>query len=193
MGGAPVSAALPGVWRPAAVVLAVGMLSACSSGATGQSSAGPTTPATASTAAGPAAAAQSTTDPSATAVVPESPSAVPPPRTTAQPVVTDTPRPQSTDVVLSFVGWNTTTSAVEAGGYLSPVVESGGTCTLALTKGARTVTAAAPAQADASTTSCGNLAVPRAKLTPGTWTAVLRYASKTTTGSSNPTPVAVPQ
>ena len=95
--------------------------------------------------------------------------------------------------MLSFVGWDPATAAVQAGGYLSPLVESGGTCTLELTKGARTVTAIAPAQADASTTSCGDLAVPRAKLTAGTWTAVLRYASKTTTGSSDPTPVAVPQ
>ena len=82
---------------------------------------------------------------------------------------------------------------MEAGGYLSPVVETGGTCTLALTKDGRTVTATSPAQADASTTSCGNLAVPRAKLRPGSWTAVLRYASKTTTGSSDPSPVVVPQ
>jgi len=35
--------------------------------------------------------------------------------------------------------------------------------------------------------------VPRSHLAPGTWTAVLHYASKTTTGKSDPMPVAVPQ
>ncbi|MGZ4507533.1 MAG: hypothetical protein ACXVX0_09790 [Blastococcus sp.] len=121
------------------------------------------------------------------------PSPSPSPSPSDATVATDSPRPQTTEVVLSFVGWSTKDSAVEAGGYLSPVVETGGTCTLALTKDGQTVTATSPAQADASTTSCGNLAVPRAKLHPGSWTAVLRYASTTTTGSSDPSPVVVPQ
>jgi hypothetical protein len=175
----------------AGVVLAVGLVSACSLGSTGHPSAATTVPAAGSTVPVPAA-----TTPAGTtaAAVAETPSAAPPPVVATLPsVATDSPRPQKTDVVLSFVGWNTTTAAVEAGGYLSPVVEAGGTCTLALTKGSRTVTAVAPAQADASTTSCGNLAVPRTRLTAGTWTAVLRYSSRTTTGTSDPAPVAVPQ
>jgi hypothetical protein len=190
----------PVAWRLAGVVLAVGMLSACSSGAggsvagsssvlsPGSPSEGTTGLAPGSTAADTTAAAEGTTAPAA-----ESPIAAPPPLPTGKPVVTDTPRPTTTDVVLSYAGWDEKTSAVEAAGYLSPVVESGGVCTLQLTKDSRTVTAAAPAQADASTTSCGDLAVPRAKLTPGAWTAVLRYASKATTGSSDPTSVAVPR
>jgi hypothetical protein len=172
----------------ACVVLTVGLLSACSLGAGVPSSAGTTVPAAGSTTAAPETAAGTT----AAAVV-ESPSAAPAPLPTLGSVATDRPAPRTTDVVLSFVGWNTTTAAVEAGGYLSPVVESGGTCTLALTKGSRTVTAVAPALADATTTSCGDLAVPRAQLTPGGWTAVLRYASKTTTGTSDAMRVAVPQ
>lgn len=176
----------------AGVILAAGLLSACSPGASQPSSAGTSSSA-------PSAAADTPADTpaggaeSTTATVTDSPVVAPSPLPSDATVATDSPRPQSTEVVLSFLGWNTKDSAVEAGGYLSPVVETGGTCTLALTKDGQTVTATSPAQADASTTSCGNLVVPRAKLRPGSWTAVLRYASKTTTGSSDPSPVVVPQ
>jgi hypothetical protein len=95
--------------------------------------------------------------------------------------------------VLSFIGWDPKTAAVKAGGYLSPLVESGGTCTLELTKAGRTVTESSRAEPDASTTACGNLAIPRAKLTPGSWGAVLRYTSPKATGTSAATTVEVPQ
>ena len=178
--------------RLTGVLLAAGLLAACSIGADKPSSAGTTVPPVAGT---PASVPATTTAAEPTpAPVAETSSAAPSPRAPTPTVVaTDSPRPQATDVVLSFVGWDTKTAAVEAGGYLSPVVESGGTCTLQLTMGSRTVTADAPAQADASTTSCGNLAVPRSRLTPGTWTAVLRYASTTSTGTSDPATVAVPR
>lgn len=179
--------------RLAGFLLAAGLLAACSSGAAEPSSAGTTVPAAGSTAAVPATSSETPAETPTTAPAAATPSAVPVPLPTRTPVATDPPRPRTTDVVLSFVGWDTKTAAVEAGGYLSPVVESGGTCTLELTKGSRTVTAVAPAQADASTTSCGNLAVPRAQLTPGSWSAVLRYSSTTTTGTSDPATVAVPQ
>jgi len=184
--------------RLAGGVLAVGLLSACSLGTTTNSFARTTVPGAGTSAPAPATAsgttaagttAAGTTAPAAV----ESPSAVPVPLAPRQSVATDPPAPRATDVVLSFLGWNPTTAAVEAGGYLSPVVESGGTCTLALTQGSRTVTAVTPALADATTTSCGDLAVPRAKLTPGEWSAVLRYASKTTAGTSDPMSVTVPQ
>lgn len=173
-------------------VLAVTLLSACTSfGLAGHASSGTTTPA-ASASAGPETPAETAAE-TAPAVVTENPTSAPTPLPVGAPVATDTPPSRRTDVVLSFAGFDKATASVEAGGYLSPVVESGGTCTLALTQGSRTVTAEAPARADASTTSCGGLAVPRAHLAPGTWTAVLLYASKTTTGKSDPMPVAVPQ
>ena len=173
----------------AGVILAAGLLSACSFGGSQPSSAGTSSSAPSAAAAGTTAGGAESTP----AAVTDSAVVAPSPLPSDATVATDSPRPQSTEVVLSFLGWNTKDSAVEAGGYLSPVVETGGTCTLALTKDGQTVTATSPAQADASTTSCGNLAVPRAKLRPGSWTAVLRYASKTTTGSSDPSPVVVPQ
>jgi hypothetical protein len=111
----------------------------------------------------------------------------------AETPVTDQPRTRTTDVQLTVVGWNASTSAVEAGGYVSPVVQSGGTCTLVLTQGAHRVTASGPGMPDATTTDCGNLSVPRSSLIPGTWTAVLHYSSATTAGTSRPSAVVVPR
>lgn len=105
--------------------------------------------------------------------------------------VTDAPRPSTTDVVLSFAAWDESTGAVEASGYVSPVVENGGTCTLELEFDGRSVSASAPAEADATTTTCGSLRVASEELAPGRWTAVLRYDSATTAGTSEPVTVEV--
>jgi hypothetical protein len=109
------------------------------------------------------------------------------------PAVTDAPRPTATDVVLSFAAWNESTGAVEASGYVSPVVENGGTCTLDLELDGRTVSVSAAAEADATTTTCGSLRAEPEQLAPGTWTAVLRYESATTAGTSEPLTVQVGQ
>jgi hypothetical protein len=105
--------------------------------------------------------------------------------------VTDAPRPSTTDVVLSFAAWDESTGAVEASGYVSPVIENGGTCTLELEFEGRSVSASAPAEADATTTTCGSLRVASEELAPGRWTAVLRYDSATTAGTSEPVTVEV--
>ncbi|MCW2678410.1 MAG: hypothetical protein JWR70_3450 [Modestobacter sp.] len=110
----------------------------------------------------------------------------------AEPVATDPARPTATDVVLSYAAWDPGAGAVLAGGYLSPVIEDGGTCTLVLTKGRVTVTATSVGMADATTTACGDLRVPRSALSAGTWRAVLRYASSAADGESSSLSVAVP-
>jgi hypothetical protein len=106
--------------------------------------------------------------------------------------VTDPPRPSATDVVLSFVGWDEASGSVQAGGYVSPIVEDGGTCTLELTRDDRVVTGAGPGAADATTTICGGLSVPGAELSAGEWTVVLRYESSGTSGTSEARTVEVP-
>lgn len=111
---------------------------------------------------------------------------------TDEPVATDGPRPTSAEVVLSTVAWNDETAAVEAAGYLSPVVEDGGTCTLELTRGDETRTVEVPGLSDATTTMCAGLAVAGDQLQPGEWEAVLRYRSEGTKGSSGPQRVEVP-
>lgn len=107
------------------------------------------------------------------------------------PVATDGPRPDDTDVVLSYVVWDEAAGAVVAGGYVSPVVEDGGTCTLELTRDGESASATADAAADASTTSCGELRVTGDELEPGEWSAVLGYESDTASGTSEPLDVQV--
>ena len=96
------------------------------------------------------------------------------------------------DVFLSVVEWNATSSAVEAGGYVSGVLEMEGRCTLTLTARGTTRTATSAAEPDATTMSCGSLSVPGSDLSPGTWTAVLTYESGTARGGSAPFEVDVP-
>jgi hypothetical protein len=107
------------------------------------------------------------------------------------PVATDGPRSATTDVVLSYLVWDGAAAAVTAGGYVSPLIEDGGTCTLALTRHGSSVSATSDAAADASTTSCGELQVPGDELEPGEWSAVLSYESDTATGTSEPLDVQV--
>jgi hypothetical protein len=95
-------------------------------------------------------------------------------------------------VFLTFADWNAQSGAVEVSSYVQEVVENGGTCTLTLTQGADSVTASSAAQADASSTTCGDLVVARAKLAPGTWRAVVTYRSDKTRGTSDPAEVTVP-
>ena len=108
------------------------------------------------------------------------------------PAATDAPRPAVTDVVLARAGVDAATGAVRGAGHVSPVVESGGTCTLELRRGGRTLSASGPAEPDATTTVCGGLAVPVADLEPGEWEAVLVYRSASTSGESEPLVVRVP-
>jgi hypothetical protein len=108
------------------------------------------------------------------------------------PAATDAPRPGTTDVVLARAGFDAETRTVRAAGYVSPVVESGGTCTLELRGDGRTVTVTGPGEPDATTTVCGGLAVPADEIAPGEWQAVLRYRSGSTAGESEPIDVRVP-
>lgn len=108
--------------------------------------------------------------------------------TSGQTVATDTPvivTSSTVPVVVTHSGWNASLKKVMVGGYVSGVIESGGTCTLTLTRAGVHVTTSGPARPDAATTACGGLTVPGSSLTPGTWKAVLSYASKASTGTSS--------
>jgi len=94
-------------------------------------------------------------------------------------------------VLITWSGWDDALGGVEVGGY-ADLVESGGTCTLTLTKGGVTASASRPASADVSTTSCGALSVPGSELSSGTWEAVLTYESPGAAGTSAPVEVEVP-
>jgi hypothetical protein len=103
------------------------------------------------------------------------------------------PAGSAAQVVLSYASFDPNSAAVVAAGYVTPVIEDGGTCTLSLTKAGATVTATSTGTADASTTACGNLRVSRSRLSAGTWRAVLRYSSPAASGISQNISVQVPQ
>jgi hypothetical protein len=97
------------------------------------------------------------------------------------------------DVVLSYSGWDDATSAVEVNAFVVGLVQDGGTCTLELTGSGDPVSVQAPAQADASTTTCGLLTTAGTVVDPGTWKAVVSYSSPMATGVSTATSVEVPR
>lgn len=94
-------------------------------------------------------------------------------------------------MTLTFSGWNTNSKSVGVSGFV-PVVEQDGTCTLELTKAGSTVAATSTAFPDAGSTSCGWLEVPGAKLSTGSWKAVLSYSSSTNHARSTGVEIEVP-
>jgi hypothetical protein len=110
-----------------------------------------------------------------------------------EPVTTDPPRPEGTSVAISDAYWDPAEAAVFAAGFVSPVIEDGGTCTLLASRDGNTVRATTEGVADATTTVCGGLVLPGDELRPGTWSVVLRYESGTASGESAAFEVEVPE
>ncbi len=101
---------------------------------------------------------------------------------------TTTPSLAPVDVVIATSGWRNGAAVVS--GYAT-VIEDGGTCTATLTRGDVQASASRPATPDAQTTSCGLIEVQDPALTPGTWTVVLAYTSRTSTGTSEPMSITI--
>jgi hypothetical protein len=93
---------------------------------------------------------------------------------------------------LTYFGWNADIGAVEAGGIVPAIVESGGRCTLTLTMGDAEAGATSEAVDNVTSTSCSEMVVPGDRLSPGTWQAVLAYESATASGDSAAVPIEVP-
>lgn len=83
-------------------------------------------------------------------------------------------------------------SVSETRGFVSGVVEEGGTCTLTLIKGSTKVTATSTAIDDVNKTTCGPISVDPSKLSSGEWDATLSYTSPTISGTSATTKLKVP-
>lgn len=98
----------------------------------------------------------------------------------------------SVSVATTYHGWDAAARAVVIGGFVGGVVESGGTCTLSLTRGDVSLQTQSPAEPDATTTTCGELVLADGALTAGTWQAVLSYASEGNAGASVPVTIEVP-
>jgi cytoskeletal protein RodZ len=81
--------------------------------------------------------------------------------------------------------WDAGSAGITANGAVNNVVENSGSCTLNATQGAVTRTASTQAIANATTTSCGELQIPRTELSTGDWTLTLSYSSASAAGQSS--------
>ena len=95
------------------------------------------------------------------------------------------------DVVVTYADWQGSSGVLEVAGFVAGVVEEGGTCQVTARSQGRTARAETVGIADATTTSCGTLVIPRADVSPGTWDIVLSYESPTSSGASASTSVSV--
>jgi hypothetical protein len=77
-------------------------------------------------------------------------------------------------------------ATLEAGGYVSDRVESGGRCTLTLTRGGTVLAGDSQAYPDSSTTACGSVRVSVPSRRGGDWEAVLSYESSSSRIDSAP-------
>jgi cytoskeletal protein RodZ len=75
---------------------------------------------------------------------------------------------------------------VNANGFISTMIEEGGTCTLSLTKGSEAVRTTNTALADAQSTVCGLMQISTSQLGSGEWTATISYSSDNYEGTSDP-------
>jgi hypothetical protein len=110
-------------------------------------------------------------------------------------VATDSPVPAdggNVGVVVTQAGWAASGQGVEVVGFVTGVVEDGGTCRVTLTRGDQSFSAEREGSADATTTACGSLEVGDARMDVGEWQAVLSYESDDSAGSSAPVAVLVP-
>lgn len=75
---------------------------------------------------------------------------------------------------------------VTASGSVDGVIENGGKCSFVFTGSGDPVTVDSTGTADSSNTSCGSVKAPTDSFTPGTWSVVLNYSSKSITVASVP-------
>ena len=128
---------------------------------------------------------------------PERTGGVPVPTAPPSEVATDSPAPTAeagAEVApqLTYYGWDAAAGGVEAGGIVMGLVESGGTCTLTLTKGSTVVDVSAEAVDNVTSTSCPAMTVAGDRLQSGTWLATLSYESGTSQGTGDAVEVQVP-
>jgi hypothetical protein len=93
---------------------------------------------------------------------------------------------------LTYFGWNADIGAVEAGGIVPAIVESGGRCTLTMSRAGAQVEVTSEAVDNVTSTSCSEMVVTADRLSPGAWRTVLTYRSDTAQGVSEPVDIEVP-
>jgi hypothetical protein len=74
---------------------------------------------------------------------------------------------------------------IRANGFISTMIEEGGTCTLTLSRGEQKVQTTTTSLADAQSTICGLMLVNKNDVSNGSWTATLSYSSDKYEGVSD--------
>jgi hypothetical protein len=87
-------------------------------------------------------------------------------------------------VLITYSAWDKASQTAQVSAIVQNVITDSGTCTLTLSLGATNVHVTKAAAADASTTECGTMAIPRVQLAAGKWTAVVSFNSPNHSGSS---------
>jgi hypothetical protein len=182
-------------WRATglgAAMVGLAVTAGCgSSSGTGGQGTGGTSAASSSRASSTTAASVSPSPAVGTYGAPANPSATDPTVIAHDPPVSRAPEAGASVFVTDAI-WNSGTKSVEIGSFVQGVVESGGTCTVTMTKDGKTASASGAAEEGATTTWCGVIAVPASQLSSGRWSAVVTYKSASTHGSSDPKQVTVP-
>lgn len=101
-----------------------------------------------------------------------------------QPPATTTDGRRVVTPVISYAGQYD--ASIEASAFVSGIIEEGGTCTLTLKNGSKTVTKTSAGATDAKTTRCTLFMFPTKELSAGTWTATVSYESVAAKGTSDP-------
>jgi len=74
--------------------------------------------------------------------------------------------------------------SIEAGAFVSGIIEEVGSCNYKFAKNSTAVTKTTAGFANATTTNCTNLSFNKSELSSGTWSLVVTYDSNAATGSS---------
>lgn len=110
----------------------------------------------------------------------------------ATPGDTSAPAQDTVQVLVTATGWNEQDGAVEVSAIVTGVVEDGGECVLVVSQGAVSAEARTTAVADASSTSCGLLAVADPSLVPGVAEITIRYLGSGGSAASTTSTVEIP-
>lgn len=101
----------------------------------------------------------------------------PPPENPDEDLAMDTFTISDAALQISYTGVDEAAGGVVVGAYVAGLIEDGGRCVLTLTLDGDTASAESTGIADASTTSCGQMLVPVAEVSAGTWSVEVTYAS----------------
>ncbi|HEX5797944.1 MAG TPA: hypothetical protein VFX79_01190 [Candidatus Saccharimonadales bacterium] len=90
-----------------------------------------------------------------------------------------------------IVSYGESDGKFEVSGRVPGIFEDSGTCTLTMTKGSARATGSSTATPNVSEMSCGFIAIPKSKLSSGSWSAKITYSSSKAHGVSDPQTVKV--